>query len=366
MAATRRACRLPVSLAVRDVLLGASTSVLKFNAPAADEVGRHSTALGHCVNHGLRNGTWRTLQKAAIAVGGICQQQTPSNQWLVQRWLADKKRHLARPKSLISGRGPVNRALAKPDEALDLKHSKIKQEWSHEYQPPPSQPLTGSLAATSPVEEIIATVLARPDLLITRNVEWANLAFGFEQQNRYVIIDPRQPQAPVGYILEDSNILLRQLMRTRRPFVASVLDANGTVVFQVRRPIWFINSAIYVEIDGKVIGECHRRWHLWRRNYDVYLGNKQFAAVENPGFWHWTFTLKDRNQGRLAEIDRNWRGFGYEFLTDAGQYMIRFGDTEPLQVSRTLTLLERAVALALAVSLDNDYFSRHSNAGYIF
>jgi hypothetical protein len=34
-------------------------------------------------------------------------------------------------------------------------------------------------------------------------------------------------------------------------------------------------------------------------------------------------------------------------------------------VSRTLTLLERAVALALAVSLDNDYFSRHSNAGYI-
>jgi hypothetical protein len=40
--------------------------------------------------------------------------------------------------------------------------------------------------------------------------------------------------------------------------------------------------------------------------------NKQFAAVENPGFWHWTFTLKDHNQGRLAEIDRNWRGFGYE------------------------------------------------------
>jgi hypothetical protein len=97
-----------------------------------------------------------------------------------------------------------------------------------------------------------------------------------------------------------------------------------------------------------------------------------------------------------------------QFLTDAGQYMIRFGDVlprsrfqytahdetlhnhkpllstkqthsglqemqqlraaaeeaEPLQVSRTLTLLERAVALALAVSLDNDYFSRHSNAGW--
>jgi hypothetical protein len=57
----------------------------------------------------------------------------------------------------------------------------------------------------------------------------------------------------------------------------------------------------------------------------------------------------------------------------SGQFNCKFLDwlgwvwqAEPLPVSRTLTLLERAVALALAVSLDNDYFSRHSNAGYIF
>jgi len=30
-------------------------------------------------------------------------------------------------------------------------------------------------------QEKLSSVLARPDLLITRNVEWANLAFGFEQ-----------------------------------------------------------------------------------------------------------------------------------------------------------------------------------------
>lgn len=39
---------------------------------------------------------------------------------------------------------------------------------------------------------------------------------------------------------------------------------------------------------------------------------KQFGAVENPGFWYWTFTLHDENQGVLAVIDRNWRGFGFE------------------------------------------------------
>lgn len=275
-------------------------------------------------------------------------------------------------------------------------------------QPPLSQPLEGTLMPTSEEEEMIAPILSRPDLLVTRNVEWANLALGFEQQNKYLIVDPREPEVPVGYIVEKSNVLLRQVMRTRRPFVVSLLNANGEEVCQVRRPAFLINSSIFVEVNGKVIGECHRRWHLWKRIYDVYIGNKQFATVENPGFWNWNFTLMDDRGGVLAEIDRSWRGFGYEFLTDAGQYVIRFGDVLPkasiqhatpvsveavdrkpflltksektgaaemqelrqaadqvdaLEVVRPLSLTERAVALALAVSLDNDYFSRHSQTG---
>lgn len=42
--------------------------------------------------------------------------------------------------------------------------------------------------------------------------------------------------------------------------------------------------------------------------------NKQFAVVENPGFWNWTFTLKDIDGKVLAEIDRDWRGFGFEVI----------------------------------------------------
>lgn len=40
--------------------------------------------------------------------------------------------------------------------------------------------------------------------------------------------------------------------------------------------------------------------------------DKQFAVVENPGFWNWTFTLKDIDGEVLAQIDRDWRGFGFE------------------------------------------------------
>uniref|UniRef100_A0A9I9DEU8 Phospholipid scramblase n=1 Tax=Cucumis melo TaxID=3656 RepID=A0A9I9DEU8_CUCME len=261
-------------------------------------------------------------------------------------------------------------------------------------QPPPSQSVSGFLEPHSPEEVQVAPLLARSNLLITRDIEWANLVFGFEQ--------------PVGFIREQSSIIARQLLRLRRPFVAYITDAMGNELFRVRRPFWWLTSSIYAEVDGKEIGVVHRRWHLWRRVYDLYLGNKQFAVVENPGFWNWTFTLKDIDGKVLAEVDRDWRGFGFEdnskeydpsplppptkvvppqpntivdreqIFTDAGQYVIRFGASDPvsrtgpargvqeLEVARQLTLSERAVAVALAISLDNDYFSRHGGWGLPF
>ncbi|KAL6651318.1 hypothetical protein ACP70R_010243 [Stipagrostis hirtigluma subsp. patula] len=230
----------------------------------------------------------------------------------------------------------------------------------------------------SPVEVKLAPLLARANLLIARDIEWANIMFAFEQESRYIIMDPLFPQSPVGFIREKSNVIFRQLLRSRRPFVAEIIDAMGNEIFTVRRPFWWINSSIYAEVDGKEIGVVHRRWHLWRRIYDLYLGNKQFAVVENPGFWNWTFTLVDEDDNVLAQIDRNWRGIGFELFTDAGQYAIRFGDEgqshkfgpgadiEELHVVRQLTLPERAVALALAISLDSDYFSRRGGWGLPF
>ncbi|KAG4993771.1 hypothetical protein JHK84_030725 [Glycine max] len=196
-------------------------------------------------------------------------------------------------------------------------------------QPPISQSLTDFFDPQSPQEAKVAPLLARSNLLITRDIEWANLVLGFEQ--------------PVGFIREQSNIITRQLLRLRRPFVAYITDALGNKLFR-----------------------------------KLMVRNKQFAVVENPGLWNWTFTLKDINGEVLAQIDRDWRGFGFEILTDAGQYVIRFGSSDPsskiglasaiedLEVRRKMTLAERAVTVAFAISLDNDYFSRHGGWGLPF
>ncbi|XP_044328856.1 phospholipid scramblase family protein C343.06c isoform X2 [Triticum aestivum] len=227
------------------------------------------------------------------------------------------------------------------------------------------------------VQAKLKPLLTRARLIITRKVEWASIMFAYAQETRYIIKDPRTPRrkTPVGLIREKSNVILRQLLWTRRPFVAEFTDARGNEIFTVRRPFRWINSSIYAEVDGKV-GVVHSRWHLWRRNYDLYLGNRQFAVVENPGFWSWSFALFDEDDNLVAIIDRKVRGVGWECMqhfTNASQYEVRFGDAgkgtdkvfcfakdmdNDLRVFLPLDLPERAVALALAVSLDHDCFSR--------
>ncbi|XP_006473255.2 altered inheritance rate of mitochondria protein 25 isoform X2 [Citrus sinensis] len=304
--------------------------------------------------------------------------------FLVQLWISDRRRQSSREKrrkvvryknideSIYDPR-PFGRwfsgATVTEEKPLDKGKPILGQ-------PPVSQTISGFLEPAS-LEEV-APLLARSNLLITRDIEWANLVLGFEQENRYAVVDVCYPQSPVGFIREQSNVIARQLLRLRRPFVAYITDGMGNELFRVRRPFWWITSSIYAEINGKEVGVVHRRWHLWRRVYDLYLGNKQFAVVENPGFWNWTFTLKDENGEVLAQIDRDWRGFGFEIFTDAGQYVIRFGSADSssktglasviqeLEVTRPLTLSERAVAVALAISLDNDYFSRHGGWGIPF
>ncbi|KAM0837939.1 hypothetical protein ACQ4PT_061309 [Festuca glaucescens] len=242
---------------------------------------------------------------------------------------------------------------------------------------PPTIYQHGQALDLARVQDKLKPLLSRANLMITKRAQWANIMFRFQQETRYIIKDPRTPRrkTPVGLIREKRNFILRQLLRSRRPFIAEFTDHKGKEIFTVRRPFWWIDSSIYAEMDGKEIGVVHSRWHLWRRIYDLYLGNRQFAVVENPGFWSWTFTLLDENDNVVAKNERKTRGIGWEVFTDAGQYAIFFGsvgnswrfidpeDADKVHTFTALPLPERAVTLALAVSLDHDYFTRRLGWG---
>lgn len=71
--------------------------------------------------------------------------------------------------------------------------------------------------------------MGHPALVITRNVEWGTVIFGFEQANKYTIYD--QEGNVVALLAEELGSLGkevgRQLLRTRRPFTATVFSPDG-------------------------------------------------------------------------------------------------------------------------------------------
>lgn len=75
----------------------------------------------------------------------------------------------------------------------------------------------------------IAQVLQHRALVVTRPVEWGTVLLGFEQANRYTVLD--EAGQVVAHLMEEEGsigrAIGRQLLRTRRPFTATVLSPDG-------------------------------------------------------------------------------------------------------------------------------------------
>ncbi|KIW13495.1 hypothetical protein PV08_08683 [Exophiala spinifera] len=282
-----------------------------------------------------------------------------------------------------------------------------------------------------------ADILAQPGIVVQRQIEMMNLFLGFEQANRYVILDPNG--AHIGYMAEHDGglgkAMARQWLRTHRPFTTHVFDKHGREVLRFHRPFsWFVSrirvydpltaqvtsersspapqdpsvpdtmsslqQISHVPIESmRVIGEAVSEWAPLRRKYNLFVhprnaagpeaaAPRQFAAVNEP-FLSWDFSLIDPNSRLIGSVNRSFRGLGREIFTDTGSYVIRMdaagsetdtqqddvGDqsgNEPQAYSEALgskngmagmSLDERACVLATAVTLDYDYFSRHSSFG---
>ncbi|KAH7929793.1 Scramblase-domain-containing protein [Leucogyrophana mollusca] len=260
------------------------------------------------------------------------------------------------------------------------QHSSVdeSQLWGSSQRPP----------ASSPEEGLQRLLLKNDMLVITRQMEMLNIFVGFEQSNKYVISS--EAGEPLGYIAEEPrgflSMFARQIFRTHRPFRALVMDLQGSPILWIRRPFAWINSRMFVQRlkdlheytpQGEPVldtfAEVQQEWHLWRRRYDLFLRYIAMFARVDEGLWAWYFNMLDAHGNPIATINRAFRGFGREIFTDTGQYFVGFGAprTDPSDpthskptVIRNLTLDERALVLAMAVNIDFDYFSRHSEGGH--
>lgn len=310
-----------------------------------------------------------------------------------------------------------------------------------------------------PPDHPALSILGNSSLVIQRQIEMMNVMLGFEQANRYIIMDG-QGQT-IGYIAERDlgigSTMARQMFRTHRSFTTHIFDAQEREVLRIHRPFTYINSRIRVydpvpeggykdtntstalqgtsassamnqgavaqvsplELnDMRIIGEAQAQWSPLRRKYNLFTyrpidaapeddktpriesgekpstdtmalteskapdqaieaGMAQFAHVNEP-FLAMDFNLRDENQNTIGNVNRNFVGFARELFTDTGVYVLRMdsaAQTTALESANgqeigryerdatAMTLDQRAVMLATAVSIDFDYFSRHSRSG---
>lgn len=160
----------------------------------------------------------------------------------------------------------------------------------------------------------------------------------------------------------------------------------------------------------RVIGEAQQQWAPLRRKYNLFtyhqspnsatdMGTQRFPLAEsglskqqqlqlaldprqaqgefnqfayvNEPFLSWDFSLLSAENQLIGSVNRNFAGFAREIFTDTGVYALRMDsagagtEASASQGNATpgMTLDQRAVMLATAVSVDFDYFSRHSGSG---
>ncbi|CCE64784.1 hypothetical protein TPHA_0I02830 [Tetrapisispora phaffii CBS 4417] len=247
-----------------------------------------------------------------------------------------------------------------------------------------------SILSSTPVA---TSILNEPTIIIERQIEVMNIVVGFEQANKYKIMDVRGNA--LGRIEErDYSIgkaALRQLSKLHRPFTVDVFDNYNNVILTIKRPFSWVNSHIQAILPNEetgqfdegsqVVGESVQKWHAWRRKYELFANTrdeeqtssdpyfKQFGVIDAP-FLSFEFAVRDKNNKIIGGVDRNWVGIGRELFTDTGIYIVRFDSTRSFEniyppetlSTNVMTLDERAVLLANAISIDFDYFSRHSRS----
>ncbi|XP_014556626.1 hypothetical protein COCVIDRAFT_26678 [Bipolaris victoriae FI3] len=398
------------------------------------------------------------------------------------RWSTRPSRHLLRSLNRTSTPSAIKSHILGPNwlyQRLTSAYSTRTPENEAPKDPSKVDAVSNALATTPDSENNLITPVYMPEdphavlkqnhpamrlldnssLIVQRQLEMMNVLMGFEQANRYVIMDPHGNH--IGYLAEQDhgigNAVARQMFKTHRSFTTHVFDRDEKEILRFHRPFSWISSRIRVydaigrdgaaaytssnslqgtsapsivnqtsaSVSGlalqdmRIIGAAEQEWAPLRRKYNLFVarsldedpaahgtpqlisgdlpisnskeiavvendtrevGMLQFARVDEP-FLSWDFSLMTED-GRLAgSVNRNFGGFAREIFTDTGVYALRMDaaglanepahlisktgeqSRPPLDQHPGMTLDQRAVMLATAVSIDFDYFSRHSGSG---
>jgi hypothetical protein len=60
--------------------------------------------------------------------------------------------------------------------------------------------------------------------------------------------------------------------------------------------------SVRVRVCVPKVGEIFQRWHALKRNYDLYMDKRQFAAISGAAAWAWVWACGNPHQHRACTL----------------------------------------------------------------
>jgi uncharacterized protein YxjI len=169
-------------------------------------------------------------------------------------------------------------------------------------------------------------------LIVSQRKEWGEILTGFEQKNKYVVMDlsGRELYAAVE---ECGSLLLRWFLKALRPFEINVYTFDSRPALKLKRPFrFYFHELEIMDPNGRTLGTIQRRFSLLRRIYSV-LDNtgKEIFKLFGPILHPWTFEIRKADT-EYGKITKKWSGLLKEGFTDADTFGVSFPETWDVSV----------------------------------
>ncbi|RKP07170.1 hypothetical protein THASP1DRAFT_31021 [Thamnocephalis sphaerospora] len=189
--------------------------------------------------------------------------------------------------------------------------------------------------------------------LIVRYKSGPAMLKGGARAHHYTIED--EHGRPVAYLAEE-----QPTFQWRHRFV--LYDLEDRVLLKMQRPYSVSTMRTHVT-DGKdqPIGKVRQCWHLWRRHYKLYVGEKQFAKIKGIGFL-WKFKVHDNEHRLVSRIEY----LGARSISEAfsstfrcklhfhPDYLRKTAGKSKAPIGHPLSAYERLIVLASFINIDVD------------
>ncbi|PVU92494.1 hypothetical protein BB561_003795 [Smittium simulii] len=220
-------------------------------------------------------------------------------------------------------------------------------------------------------------ILSKSVWVISNRVTNVNFHVSVNYITKYKIMDTNG--VTIGYIAKEiltKQSIIADLTSVSDTFSFVVFDLHKNPVLKITKKRNTLKSQFLVANGlGEAIGECHHKFNLTHRKYDLMTKSGSFAITYRPPLSR-TFPVKNQNDQTVATIKKEFNSVPRMIFTDTRVYHVNMDpglipsdnlskpissegnvDLSNHRISSTLlTLDERAVILANVLSIDHDYY----------